>query len=137
MTEDTEHGGIIPLEKWEKLATGGGGTPAIPMPFIKEIFLIDCNVAGTTHLKDIEARTEEVQPGTILNFRRDAENKYDDRAIMVFNQSGERIGFVPRKDNPILSRLMDAGKLIYGKVTEKEKQGNWLRITMEIYMRDF
>ena len=106
------------------------------MPFTKEIFLLNCNVAGTTHQKDIEARTAEVQPGTILDFRREPENKYDGDAIMVLNQKGERIGFVPRKDNPILAKLMDAGKLLYGKVTEKEMEGSWLRITMEIFMRD-
>ena len=49
---------------------------------------------------------------------------------------GIKIGFVPQKDNVIFSRLMDAGKLLYGKVTNKELQGNWVKINMRIYLQD-
>lgn len=44
--------------------------------------------------------------------------------------------YVPRNKNEILSRLMDAGKLLYSTVYGKEKIGNWLKITIQIYLAD-
>jgi hypothetical protein len=38
--------------------------------------------------------------------------------------------------NEVLSRLLDAGKLIYGRITHLEWQDCWLRIEMCVYMRE-
>ena len=57
-------------------------------------------------------------------------------AIAVKNTDGVKIGYVPKADNAVFSRLMDAGKLLFGKLTEKEKRGSWLRIKMEIYLNE-
>ncbi len=43
---------------------------------------------------------------------------------------------MPRADNTVLSRLMDAGKLLYAKVKSVDGGYNWLRIDIDIYMRD-
>lgn len=43
---------------------------------------------------------------------------------------------IPKADNAVFSRLMYAGKLLFGKLTEKEKRGSWLRIKMEIYLNE-
>ena len=47
-----------------------------------------------------------------------------------------KIGYIPQKDNIIFARLMDAGKLLFGKITEKEKKGNWLRIKIQVFMHE-
>lgn len=31
---------------------------------------------------------------------------------------------------------MDAGKLLYGKVKTKKKLGDWIKIEMEVYLKD-
>ena len=49
---------------------------------------------------------------------------------------GIKIGFVSQKDNVTFSKLMDAGKLLFGKVTNKELQGNWVKINIRIYLQD-
>ena len=72
----------------------------------------------------------------MLEFRRDPRNPYDELAIQVLNGDGKKIGFVPRKDNPVLARLMDAGKSLYGKVGEISDRENWPKIGIDIYMRD-
>ncbi|SCD20028.1 hypothetical protein PSM36_1204 [Proteiniphilum saccharofermentans] len=36
----------------------------------------------------------------------------------------------------MLARLMDAGKWFYAKVKNKEWEGNWLKIDMEIYLKE-
>jgi len=48
----------------------------------------------------------------------------------------KKLGYIPRDKNEILSRLMDAGKLIYGTVYKKERIGKWLKITIRIFLSD-
>ena len=71
-----------------------------------------------------------------LKFVREANNPHDTLAIMVKDHDGNKLGYVPKQKNEILSRLMDAGKLIYGTVNKKERFGNWLKITIQIFMED-
>lgn len=47
-----------------------------------------------------------------------------------------KLGYVPKEDNVVFSRLMDAGKLLYGKIIEKEMKGKWLRIKIGIYLHE-
>jgi len=47
-----------------------------------------------------------------------------------------KIGYVPRADNVIFSRLMDAGKLLFGRITAKEMKGRWLRIDIKVYLHE-
>ena len=72
----------------------------------------------------------------MLTFQREPKNKYDALAIQVLNGKNERIGYIPRADNEILSRLMDAGKLLFGRIREKHSSCSWIRISMDIFMRD-
>lgn len=44
------------------------------------------------------------------------DNEYDERTIAIKNENGDKLGYIPRDKNEILSRLMDAGKLLYGEV---------------------
>ncbi|NLE62929.1 MAG: restriction endonuclease, partial [Bacteroidales bacterium] len=52
------------------------------------------------------------------------------------NADGVKIGYIPRADNKIFARLMDAGKLLFGKIASKEKQGIWLKIDIAVFLRD-
>ena len=63
----------------------------------------------------------------------EASNEYDPQAIKVELDDGSKIGFIPKADNPVFARLMDAGKLLFGKVKEKE---NWYNIRIYIYLDD-
>ena len=112
------------------------GKEGIPVPFVREILLLESHVVGTGFVKDIVKKTQSIVPGDILPLRREPQNHYDTRAIQVLNGKEERIGYVPRVDNTVLSRLMDAGKLLYAKVKSVDGGYNWLRIDIDIYMRD-
>lgn len=114
----------------------GDGAIDIPRPFEREIFLFSTHVAGTTHVPNIDALDPDIHVGDSFDFFRDAENVKDGAAIEVRMESGDKVGFVPQKDNIVFSRLMDAGKLLFGKVSTKERKGNWLRIGMDIYLKD-
>ena len=125
----------VHIENWFAMAHGSGGA-MIPLPFVKDILLLESSVVGTKYVKDIERKLENIGRESILEFRRDPRNPHDAMAIQVLNERGERIGFVPSDDNMILARLMDAGKSLYGKVREVRDPSNWRRIAMDIYLRD-
>ena len=104
----------------------------IPKPFEKDIFLFDTCVAGTTHIEGID----ELEPYLKLEFFREPDNYYDKQAIVIKTENGVKIGYVPRRDNIIFSRLMDAGKLLFGKITAKEKKGSWLKIYIKVFLHE-
>ena len=108
----------------------------IGKPFMQEIFLIEVHIAGTTHIDNIEELEPKLIEGAEVCFLREPNNKYDNKAIMVKDIEGNKLGYVPKDKNEILSRLMDAGKLVYGKVKHKEKIGEWVKIEMEVFLRD-
>jgi hypothetical protein len=54
----------------------------------------------------------------------------------VLDARGRRLGYVPADVNEILARLMDAGKRLYGEVTEIDLVGSWWRIAMGVWMDD-
>lgn len=115
---------------------GKGGGLIIPKPFERDIFLFDTYVAGTTHIEGIEELAPHLNVGDKLDFFREPDNHYDPKAIVIKNSDGVKIGYVPRDDNAVFSRLMDAGKLLYGKITAKEMKGKWLRFEIGIYLHE-
>lgn len=118
------------------LLHGKNGEVSIPRPFERDIFLFDTYVAGTSHVEGIEELEPHLQIGERLAFFREPENPYDAQAIVIKTTDGVKIGYVPRQDNVIFARLMDAGKLLFGKITEKEKKGKWVRISIDIFLHE-
>ena len=84
-------------------------------PFLKDIFLIKVHVAGLDYIDNIDEIFPKIKVGDKLGLFREASNEYDKHAILV-KYHGEKIGYVPKKDNYVLSKLMDAGKHLYGVV---------------------
>ena len=128
---------LIKIDSWNQIAKLNSGS-GVPMPFVQEIFLIECDIAGCGFVKNIKEKAEALSTGEIVTLVREAENKYDELAIRVDNSEGSKLGYIPRKKNEILSRLLDGGKILYGKVSETEfsEHSNWITITIKIYMKD-
>ena len=104
-------------------------------PLVNEIHLFDTFIAGTTHLED-QSVLDEVAEGDKLSLRRE-ENKFDSKAILILNQGGSKLGYIPEKDNLIFSRLMDAGKLLIAKVSDIQMHGSFHKIRIGIYLVDY
>lgn len=122
--------GLVGLLKGQKTGL------TLPKPFEQDIFLFDTYIAGTTYIEGIEELAPHLNIDDRLDFFREPENNYDKKAIMIKNNDGIKLGYVPKEDNAVFSRLMDAGKLLYGKITDKEMKGNWLKINIDIYLRE-
>ena len=118
------------------LLHGKGGGLTISKPFERDIFLFDTFVAGTTHIEGIEELALYLDVDDKLDFFREPDNRYDPNAIVIKTSNGVKIGYVPREDNVIFSRLMDAGKLLFGKITAKETKGKWIKIKIGIYLHE-
>lgn len=84
-------------------------------PFGEDIFLIKLYVAGLDYIDYIDEIFSTIKVGDRLELFREASNKYDKHAILV-KYHGQKIGYVPRNDNYVLSKLMDGGKELYGVV---------------------
>ncbi len=107
-----------------------------PAPFRSDLFLLRTEIAGTTHVVGIEELEPFLHPGDRLELIRVPDNPSDPNAIKIFTRDRVKLGYVARKDNPVLARLMDAGKLLYAVVAEKAWQNDWLRVTVEIFMTE-
>jgi hypothetical protein len=103
------------------------------LAFTQEIFLLEIDIAGTNHCKEIETVENQIVPEKMLNMKREPDNKFDEYAIAIYCEH-VRVGYVPAKLNLVCSRLMDAGKLFFCRVVEKEWEMKWLRITANVYM---
>lgn len=122
-------GDLLPL-----IHQRGGLT--LPVPFEREIFLFDTYIAGTTHIPGIEEIEPFLKEEEKLNFFREPDNPYDACAIVIKTSGGAKIGYVPRRHNLIFSRLMDAGKLIFGRIAKKEVVDGWVKIAIKVMMQD-
>lgn len=107
-----------------------------PAPYSEDLYLLTTLVAGTTHVLGIEELEPFLKPGDRLELIRVPENPSDPNAIKIFTRDRVKLGFVPRRDNPVLARLMDGGKLLYARLRAKQWQDDWLRIEIDIYLTD-
>ena len=118
------------------LLHGKGGNLVVPKPFEKDIFLFDTHVAGTSHIEGIEELEPHLNIDDRLDFFREPDNRYDKEAIAIKTAGGVKIGYVPKQDNVIFARLMDAGKLLFGRISDKEKKGSWVKLDIKVFMHE-
>ena len=127
---------IIKIDpKYLEFARNSLDKKGLPKPFIQEVELLNCHVAGTSflHLDDIESKLTKNQ---LLMLKREPKNKNDDKAILILTEDGQKLGYVPKEKNEVLSNLMDAGKLLFGRLDEKSWMGTWLRLDIQVFLRD-
>ena len=87
---------LIKLDQWGSIAKLNNGSGII-MPFVQELFLLECEIAGTGFVKDIEEKAKALSEGTVVSLMREADNKYDALAIRIDDANGGKLGYVPRK----------------------------------------
>ena len=118
------------------LMHGSFGPNGALLPFAREIMLVECHIAGTSH-RDVKEAGETLAAGDLLVLQREPGNAHDPLAIMVFDEAGRHLGYIPRVKNEAVARLMDAGKLLFGKVEAKHWRGPWLDVALRVHLRDF
>lgn len=109
-----------------------GGLSISVMP--KEILVLETIVAGTSFrkLKELEPK---LTPQTKLEVKREAKNEFDEFAIALHFEK-KKVGYIPKDSNEVIARLLDAGKAFFATITDKEWEGNWLKIEISVYLKD-
>ena len=107
----------------------------LPKPFVREVELLNCNIAGTTFV-DLDEIEPELKKHQLLMLIREPKNENDDKAILILTEDGQKLGYVPKKKNEVLSNLMDAGKLLFGRLNEKTWVDTWLKLDVQVFLRD-
>lgn len=118
------------------IVTAGFNSKGLAFPFITEIQLMECYVAGTTFREDMDEIEPDLKKDDLLVLKREPNNEHDRLAIAIYDKGERRIGYIPQRKNEIPARLMDAGKIIFGKIESKKRQGRWRNINIRVYMRD-
>ncbi len=131
-------GKLVPAggDIWKLIQGYLGGGTGIIAPYIQEIFLLECHIAGTGYL-DLDRVEPELNVGDPLLFRREPENAHDHLAVVIYDRKERKLGYLPRDKNEVPARLMDAGKLLFGKLEAKEWKGKWLKVKLRVFMKDF
>ena len=57
-------------------------------------------------------------------------------AVEVRDGADRRIGYVSCECNEFVARLIDGGKSVEGRLTDKEQIGSWTRLVMEVVLND-
>ena len=120
-------------DNWLELA---GKYKDLPMPFEQTVFLAECHLAGTDLIEDMLVKTDNVETGTPLALKRMDVDAEDAKAIAALTGEGVTVGYVPRRYAAVMARLMDAGKALAAKVTEKTLVGHWLDMSIAIEMKE-
>lgn len=120
-------------DNWLELA---GKYNDLPMPFEQTVFLAECHLARTDLIEDMLVKTENVEAGTPLTLKRTNVDAEDVQAIAALTAGGDTVGYVPRRYAALMARLMDAGKALVAKVTDKALVGHWIDISVAIEMKE-
>lgn len=107
----------------------------------RETELLTCHIAGTTH-RNLHDLAPLLLPEDVFTLRREPENAHDEWAIAIYDERDNHIGYIPRKKNEILARLMDAGVQLGAKLIEKEKlpkvtAKEWVRLNISVFINEF
>ena len=119
------------------------GSEDFQMPFMKDIFLLRQMIVGTRFQGGSDQMLRELKAGSRVSFVREPENPYDEKAVMVLDEKGRKLGYIPRHENAVISALMDAGKFFYGVLQKEPPKRPAAEPTrphslwVDLYMREF
>jgi hypothetical protein len=113
------------------------GVAAIPKGLVtqyQKMYLLQCFVRGFRFHKGPEL-LEQITVGQMLELQREPENEHDDCAIALY-MGKQKLGYIPREENEILSRLMDAQVVeLLAEVTHVEpKAQSWENVHIAVYL---
>jgi hypothetical protein len=96
---------------------------AITLPFAQDIFLLETHIAGLRYY-DIKNLSTPLQLTDALLLRREPNNVHDELAIVILTVTAQKLGYLPKFRNPVLARLMDAGKSLVAEVAQLKAGDN-------------
>ena len=81
-----------------------------------------------------EARWQEMKEGQALALIREPDNVHDSNAIRV-EWRGEKLGYLPRRENKAVAAAMDAGDKIDARIAKlREHRDPWQRVLIDVFV---
>lgn len=116
---------------------GLGGLAVFPKQWIQsytKVYLLQSFVAGFQYYNG-PSLISSLKEGDLIDLEREPNNPYDKFAIAVYYNK-EKLGFIPAKENKMLSRLIDSEAIeIFAEITHVEaKASSWESISVAIYL---
>jgi hypothetical protein len=115
--------------------------------FSKDIPLGSQLIVGARFQGGADDLLRDLKTGKHVTLMREPDNRFDPKAVMVLDDGGRRIGYIPRDSNETVSALLDAGKYIYGIVSKDalrhinplavRRFGLPTTIEIDLFMREF
>lgn len=96
---------------------------------IKDVYLLTSSVARSRY-RNREYVQREIKLSKMFNLVLEADNTFDKNSIKIAGESGFVIGYIPRKDNFILSNLLRGGRYLYCVVKEYNLDENYIIINI-------
>jgi hypothetical protein len=88
-------------------------------------------VAGFQYYQG-ETLWQQLATGHGVRLIREPDNRFDHRAVRI-DWQGEKLGYIPAKDNAAVAQLMDRGETLSALITGLKKSNNpWERIAVEV-----
>ena len=97
------------------------------IPKSKRIFLLDTYLSGTKYIRNFGLKIKDAH---ILDLYREF-NGVSLNAVAAFNSNKEKVGYIPKEQNEIIARLIDAGKKIVAIPIPFDDE-----VALKIYMSD-
>lgn len=92
------------------------------------------SVAGFQYHRG-ETLWPQLATGQLLSLIREPGNRFDQRAVRI-DWQGEKLGYIPAKDNATVSQLLDRGETMSVLIVGLKKSNNpWERIEVEVRWR--
>jgi hypothetical protein len=81
-----------------------------------------------------KALWDELKVGDVLTLTREPHNPHDANAVAVY-WNGQRLGYIPRRENADVARQMDRGAVAKARIIKLTVARNpWQRIAFEVYI---
>jgi hypothetical protein len=96
--------------------------------------ILRCEIAGTGHHCD-DTTGYRLAKQPVLALVREPENPHDPDAIAV-HLGTRKVGYIPRRHNAVLARLLDAGKCVRARVEQvmDPEAAPWLDVQIVVEM---
>lgn len=113
---------------------GGFALPALTQakPSANQWKILQISLVAGFQYHHGETLWPQLATGQSLTLIREPGNRFDQRAVRI-DWQGEKLGYIPAKDNAAVSQLLDRGEAMSALIVGLKKSNNpWERIEVEV-----
>jgi hypothetical protein len=115
------------------MGLAGAGVPVIGKAAPRKILVQRSPLAGFQYHEG-ERLWPRLRPGQPVTLVREPGNRFDPNAVRV-DWQGEKLGYLPRRENAAVSQMMDRGERLTGRIAHLgEGPWPWERVSLDVHL---